>query len=143
MKQRVSLITLGVADTAKARAFYERLGWTGKSPDGDVVFYDAGGTIFSIWGRDDLAKDSAIASDAGGWGGVTLAVNVATDAEVDSTIDEARAAGATIAREPAKTFYGGYAGVFHDPDGHAWEISHNPGFELDAAGAIVLPDFEN
>ena len=66
MKQRVSLITLGVADTAKARAFYEQLGWRGKSPDGDVVFYDAGGTIFSIWGRDDLAKDSEIANDAGG-----------------------------------------------------------------------------
>lgn len=143
MKQRVSLITLGVADTAKARAFYEQLGWRGKSPDGDVVFYEAGGTIFSIWGRADLAKDSAIEEDSGGWGGVTLAVNVATDDEVNATIEDARAAGATIAREPQKTFYGGYAGVFHDPDGHAWEISHNPGFGLDEDGAIVLPDFEH
>jgi len=141
MDQRVSLVTLGVADTKKARAFYKALGWEGKSPDGDVVFYDAGGTIFSIWGRDDLAKDSAV-TDNGGWGGVTLAHNVATDEEVDAIIEAARKAGATIAREPEKTFYGGYAGHFHDPDGHAWEISHNPGFGLDAGGAVILPDFE-
>ena len=142
MEQRVSLITLGVADTERARAFYAKLGWEGKSPDGDVVFYSAGGTIFSVWGRDDLAKDSEVTDD-GGWGGITLAHNVRSDEEVDAVIEQARAAGATIAREPAKTFYGGDAGVFHDPDGHAWEISHNPGFELDSDGAVVLPDFEH
>lgn len=143
MKQRVSLITLGVADTGRARDFYRALGWEGSSPDGDVVFYEAGGVVFSLWGRDDLAADSAIADDNGGWGGITLAVNVGSDAEVDAVIAEARVAGATIAREPDKTFYGGYAGVFHDLDGHAWEIAHNPGFGLDDDGAVVLPEFEN
>jgi predicted lactoylglutathione lyase len=141
MDQRVSLITLGVADTAKAREFYKALGWEGKSPDGDIVFYEAGGTIFSIWGRQDLAKDSAV-SDNGGWGGITLAHNVRSDQQVDEIIESARSAGAKIAREPGKTFYGGYSGVFHDPDGHAWEISHNPGFELDPDGTVILPDFE-
>ena len=141
MDQRVSLITLGVADTAKARAFYKQLGWEGKSPDGDVVFYEAGGVIFSLWGRDDLAKDSEV-TDNGGWGGVTLALCVRSDDEVDAIIENAREAGATVAREPAKTFYGGYAGIFHDPDGHAWEISHNPGFGLDDEGAVILPDYE-
>ncbi|HWI22349.1 MAG TPA: VOC family protein [Baekduia sp.] len=141
MKQRVSLLTLGVADTARAREFYGALGWQGTSPDGDVVFYDAGGTVFSIWGRDDLAKDSAV-QDGGGWGGVTLAVNVPSSDQVDAVIEEARAAGATIAREPGETFYGGYSGVFHDPDGHPWEIAYNPGFPLDDDGAVVLPQFD-
>ena len=142
MEQRLSLVTLGVADTKKARAFYKALGWEGKSPDGDVVFYSAGGTIFSVWGRDDLAKDSEV-TDKGGWGGITLAHNVRSDDEVDAVIEQARGAGAKIAREPEKTFYGGYAGIFHDPDGHAWEISHNPGFKLDSDGAVILPDFEH
>jgi catechol 2,3-dioxygenase-like lactoylglutathione lyase family enzyme len=141
MDQRVSLVTLGVSDTKRSRAFYEGLGWKGGSPDGDVVFFQCGPLVFSIWGRDKLADDSET-DDGGGWGGVTLAHNVGSDAEVDTVIEEARKAGATIAREPDKTFYGGYSGVFHDPDGHPWEISHNPGFELDANGGVILPEFE-
>jgi uncharacterized glyoxalase superfamily protein PhnB len=141
MDQRVSLVTLGVADTKKARAFYEALGWKGTSPDGDVTFFQSGGMVVSIWGRDDLAKDSEV-KDAGGWGGVTLAHNVGSDAEVDAIIDESRKAGATIAREPAKTFYGGYSGIFHDPDGHPWEIAHNPGWSLAADGSVILPEYE-
>ena len=138
MDNRVSLITLGVADTARARAFYEALGWTGMSPDGDVVFFQAGGMILALWGRDKLAEDSVV-DDLGGWGGVTLAYNVGSPAEVDTVLAEAAAAGATIGRPGATTVWGGYSGIFVDPDGHPWEVAHNPGFDLRADGSVHLP----
>jgi len=138
MDNRVSLITLGVADTARARAFYEALGWTGMTPDGDVVFFQAGGMILALWGRDKLAEDSVV-DDLGGWGGVTLAYNVGSPAEVDTVLAEAAAAGATIGRPGATTVWGGYSGIFVDPDGHPWEVAHNPGFDLRADGSVHLP----
>jgi len=138
MDNRVSLITLGVADTARARAFYEALGWAGMSPDGDVVFFQAGGMILALWGRDKLAEDSVV-DDLGGWGGVTLAYNVGSPAEVDTVLAEAAAAGATIGRPGATTVWGGYSGIFVDPDGHPWEVAHNPGFDLRADGSVHLP----
>jgi catechol 2,3-dioxygenase-like lactoylglutathione lyase family enzyme len=138
MDQRVSLITLGVADTGRARAFYEALGWSGESPDGDVVFFQAGGMIVALWGRDKLAEDSVV-EDGGGWGGVTLAYNVSRPDQVDAVLAEAEAAGATIGRRGARTFWGGYSGVFIDPDGHPWEVAHNPGWVLSADGSIHLP----
>ena len=141
MDQRVSLITLGVADVDAARAFYERLGWRCDLPLDDVAFFQAGGMIFSLWGRDLLAADSAVV-DGGGWGGVTLAHNVGSPEEVDRVIEQARAAGAAIGREPGDTFYGGYSGVFIDPDGHPWEVAHNPGFPLHDDGTISLPSPE-
>jgi catechol 2,3-dioxygenase-like lactoylglutathione lyase family enzyme len=137
MEQRVSLITLGVADTARSRAFYEALGWVGESPDGDVVFFQAGGMIVGLWGRDKLAEDSAV-TDGGGWGGVTLAYNVNSPEEVDATLAEAEAAGATIGRPGATAFWGGYTGIFIDPDGHPWEVGHNPGWPIAADGTISL-----
>ena len=138
MEQRLSLVTLGVADIGRARAFYEALGWsTGAAPDDDVVFFQSVGMIVALWGRDQLAEDSGV-SDSGGWGGVTLAHNVRTPAEVDAVIAEAEAAGATIARPGAETFWGGYSGVFIDPDGHPWEVAHNPHWSLDAEGSILL-----
>lgn len=137
MEQRVSLITLGVADTARARAFYEALGWEGESPDGDVVFFQAGGMIAALWGRGKLAEDSAVA-DNGGWGGVTLAHNVGSPEAVDAVLAEAEAAGATIGRPGAPTFWGGYSGVFVDPDGHPWEVAHNPGWVLAEDGSVRL-----
>jgi catechol 2,3-dioxygenase-like lactoylglutathione lyase family enzyme len=137
VQQRISLITLGVADTARARAFYEGLGWSGESPDGDVVFFQAGGMILALWGRDKLAEDSVV-SDGGGWGGVTLAYNVDSPAEVDTVLAEAKAAGATIGRPGAPTFWGGYSGVFIDPDGHPWEVAHNPGWQLAEDGSVHL-----
>jgi uncharacterized protein len=138
MRQRVSLITLGVADLERARAFYEALGWTSNTkPEEGVVFFQTGGAVMALWGRTDLAEDSVI-EDGGGFGGIVLAHNVGSPAEVDAVIEEARAAGATIAREPAETFWGGYSGVFHDLDGHAWEIAHNPHWVLDEDGAITL-----
>ena len=137
MEQRISLVTLGVSDTARARAFYESLGWAGESPDGDVVFFQAGGMVFGLWGRDDLARDSAV-DDAGGWGGVTLAHNVSSPEEVDAVLAEAAAAGATIGRPGASTEWGGYSGLFVDPDGHPWEVAHNPGWRLADDGSVHL-----
>ena len=138
MEQRVSLITLGVADLARARDFYEALGWRGGAePGDDVVFFQAGGMIVGLWSRAELAADSGV-EDSGGWGGITLAHNVRSPEEVDRVLDEARAAGAAIAREGAETFWGGYSGAFVDPDGHAWEIAHNPGWTLAEDGSIRL-----
>ena len=137
MEQRVSLITLGVADVDRARRFYEELGWTGETPDGDVVFFQAGSMIVALWGREQLAQDSGV-TDTGGWGGVTLAHNVASPEAVDAVLAEAEAAGATIARAGAATFWGGYSGLFIDPDGHPWEVAHNPGWQLNADGSVSL-----
>jgi catechol 2,3-dioxygenase-like lactoylglutathione lyase family enzyme len=145
MDQRVSLITLGVDDLAAARRFYEALGWACKEVE-ETVFVQAGGLAIVLWAREKLAADAGIEdarSDgaADGFGGVALAQNVRTAAEVDAVMDAAEAAGATITKPAAKTFYGGYAGYFADPDGHLWEIAHNPGFTLTEDGALVLPDF--
>jgi catechol 2,3-dioxygenase-like lactoylglutathione lyase family enzyme len=138
MEQRVSLITLGVADVERARAFYERLGWRVGLYLEETAFFQIGDSVLTLWGRDKLAQDSGV-TDGGGWGGVTLAHNVGSPEEVRRVIEEARAAGARISREPAETFYGGYAGVFLDPDGHPWEVACNPGFELGADGSLTLP----
>ncbi|MEW6583006.1 MAG: VOC family protein [Actinomycetota bacterium] len=139
MDQRLSVITLGVADVARARAFYEALGWTSPSPPrADAVFFQAGPLVVALWGRDDLALDSGV-DDPGGWGGVTLAHNLPTERDVDDLLARARDAGATIARAPGPTFWGGYSGVFVDPDGHPWEIAVNPHWPLGADGAVTLP----
>jgi hypothetical protein len=138
MEQRISLVTLGVADLGAARRFYEALGWTsGSAADADVVFFQAGTMILGLWSRSALAEDSGV-EDAGGWGGITLAHNVRSPAEVDAVLEEARSAGATITRAGATTFWGGYSGAFLDPDGHAWEVAHNPGWALAPDGAITL-----
>jgi uncharacterized protein len=139
MEQRVSLITLGVTDLDRARHLYTSLGWRpATSPADDVVFFQAGGMVLGLWDRAALAHDSAV-EDRGGWGGMTLAYNVRSPAEVDAVIEEARAAGAVIGREPAQTFWGGYSALFIDPDGHPWEIAHNPGWTLLDDGSVSLP----
>jgi catechol 2,3-dioxygenase-like lactoylglutathione lyase family enzyme len=137
VEQRLSLVTLGVADLARARTFYEALGWSGSSPSEDVVFFQAGGMVVALWGRGQLAEDS-VAVDAGGWGGITLAHNVRSPEEVDAVLAEAGRAGGTVARAGAATFWGGYSGVFHDPDGHPWEVAHNPFWTLGEDGSISL-----
>ena len=140
MEQRVSLVTLGVADLARSRRFYEALGWTTRAePGDDVVFFQAGCLVVALWSREELARDSAV-EDPGGWGGITLAHNVRSPEEVDAVVGEARAAGATVAREPGPTFWGGYSGVFADPDGHPWEVAHNPRWTLAEDGSVRLPD---
>ena len=137
MEQRVSIVTLGVHDVRRARAFYEGLGWEVGLDVEETVFFQAGGSIVALWSREKLAEDGGVA-DGGGWGGITLAHNVRSRAEVDAIIGAARSAGARITREPADTFYGGYHGVFVDPDGHPWEVAWNPGFPLADDGSIGL-----
>jgi catechol 2,3-dioxygenase-like lactoylglutathione lyase family enzyme len=141
VEQRISLITLGVTDLRRARTFYERLGWRGQEIE-ETVFFQAGGLAVVLWGRDKVAGDAGL-EDGGtdGFGGMTLAHNVRSRAEVDEVLAEAANAGAEITRAASETFYGGYAGFFTDPDGHVWEIAYNPGFPLDRDGAITIPDF--
>jgi uncharacterized protein len=139
VEQRISAITLGVRDLARARAFYEALGWTTRAKqDDDVAFFQAGGMIVALWGRDQLADDSE-ATDSGGWGGITLSYNTRSDEEVDAVIEEARKAGATIAREPGPAFWGGHTAIFIDPEGHVWEVAHNPRWKVADDGSTTLP----
>jgi len=143
MEQRVSLITLGVADVERSRAFYERLGWQGQEVEETVIFR-VGGIALVLWGRDKLALDCGLHDEqAGGFSGVVLAHNVRSEAEVEDVITSAERAGATVTRHPARTLYGGYAAFFTDPDGHAWEVAHNPGFPLAEDGSITVPDFSS
>jgi uncharacterized protein len=138
MEQRVSLITLGVSDLGRARAFYEAMGWTSAAaPADDVVFFQAGGMVVALWSREQLAEDSVV-QDTAGWGGITLAYNTRSPAEVDHVLEEARAAGGTVLRKGADTFWGGYSGVFADPDGHPWEVAHNPHWTIRDDGSVAL-----
>ena len=138
MEQRLSLVTLGVTDIERSRAFYEALGWTtGAEPGADVVFFQTGGMIVALWSREALAEDSCV-RDSGGWGGVTLAYNTSSPEEVDAVIEEARAAGAAVPRAGEETFWGGYSGVFIDPDGHPWEVAHNPRWTIAADGSLRI-----
>jgi uncharacterized protein len=140
MEQRISLVTLGVSDYGRAKAFYEALGWSTAWDAEETAFFQANGCILVLWARDKLAEDSGIADDGARWGGIALAHNVESHEEVHEVIERARANGAEITREPAETFYGGYAGVFCDLDGHPWEVAHNPGFGLDDDGNVILPE---
>jgi catechol 2,3-dioxygenase-like lactoylglutathione lyase family enzyme len=138
VEQRISLVTLGVADLERARGFYEALGWRSNAkPEDGVVFFQTGGMIVALWGRSDLAEDCRI-HDSGGFGGIALAHNVRSPAEVDAVLAQAESAGAVVARAGAPTFWGGYSGVFLDPDGHPWEIAHNPFWTLRDDGSVSL-----
>jgi predicted lactoylglutathione lyase len=138
MDQRISLITLGYRDYARARDFYAALGWTDAvAPDDEVVFFQAGGMVFALWDRDKLAADSGV-EDSGGWGGITLAYVVGSPEEVDGLLEAARAAGGSVPRPGAETFWGGYSGIFVDPEGHPWEVAHNPGWALGSDGSVSL-----
>lgn len=139
MKQSVSLITLGVSDYARAKAFYEAIGWSPAMDVEETAFFQANGVVLVLWSREKLAADMGIADDGARWSGIAFAHNVASDEEVDRIVEDARANGAEISREPSPTFYGGYAGGFRDLDGHVWEVAHNPGFGLAGDGAVVLP----
>jgi predicted lactoylglutathione lyase len=140
MEQRLSLVTLGISDLERSRRFYEALGWsTGAEEADDVVFFQAGGMVVALWDRAKLAEDSAV-TDSPGWGGVTFAYCTRSKEEVETVIEEARKAGATIGREPADTFWGGYSGIFIDPDGHPWEVAHNPNWTIEDDGSVTLPD---
>jgi predicted lactoylglutathione lyase len=139
LEQRVTLVTLGVSDYARAKEFYAALGWTPALEVQETAFFQGNGIVLALWGREKLGPDLGIPDDGARWSGIALAHNVRSPEEVDDVIEQARMNGAEITREPADTFYGGYAGAFRDLDGHAWEIAYNPGFGLDADGNIVLP----
>jgi len=143
MEQRLSLVTLGVTDIARARQFYEQMGWRGQEVE-ETVFFEAGGVVLVLWGRGKLGLDAGVV-DTGpaAFDGVVLAHNVRSEEEVRRVLADAEAAGATVTRPAGPTFYGGYAACFADPDGHIWEIAYNPGFALDEHGSIVMPDFGN
>jgi hypothetical protein len=141
VEQRISIITLGVADVSRARTFYERLGWHGQEME-ETVFFQAGSMALILWARAKLAGDSGVAdTGGGGFDGVVLAHNLRSRAEVDAVMASAATAGAEITQPARETFYGGYAGCFRDPDGHVWEIAWNPGFTLNPDGSLTLPDF--
>ncbi len=147
MEPRLSLITLGVADVAKARLFYERLGFKASSASQDgVTFMDAGGVVLALFGRLALAEDAKLASvDAGinrpaGFSGVALAHNARSEAAVDAILAEAAVCGASLLKPGQKVFWGGYSGYFADLDGHLWEVAYNPFFPFDEAGRIRLPN---
>lgn len=138
MLQSIALITLGVQDYERAKAFYAALGWAPTREMQETAFYQANGVVLVLWARSKLAEDMGIADHGAGWSGIALAHNVATREDVDDITERAREAGAEITREPAETFYGGYAAGFRDPDGHVWEIAHNPGFGLNADGSVDI-----
>lgn len=139
MDKRISVITLGVADVSRSQAFYEALGWQldfGIDNESDhIAFFQAGGAVLSLWDRTRLADDGGVI-DGGGWGGVTLAHAVGSPAEVDAIMAEAKTVGARVTRTARDTFWGGYSGVFTDPDGYPWEILYNPAWSLDEHGAV-------
>jgi uncharacterized protein len=140
VRQSVSLITLGVADYERAKTFYEGLGWTAAMDIEETAFFNANGVVVTLWSREKLVVDMGIEDDGATFGGIVLAHNVASGEEVDAIVERARGLGAAVTREPAETFYGGYAGAFRDPDGHVWEVAHNPGFGLADDGSVVLPE---
>ncbi|NGO43170.1 VOC family protein [Streptomyces ureilyticus] len=141
MEQRISLVTLGVSDVTRSRTFYEALGWRGQEVE-ETVFFQAGGLALVLWGREKLAADCGLTDGtATGFGGIALAHNVRSDAEVDALLTAAERAGATITKPAVTNTIGFYSGAFTDPDGHAWEIAHNPGFHLAEDGSLTLPDF--
>ncbi|WP_406385940.1 VOC family protein [Streptomyces sp. NBC_00211] len=141
MEQRISLVTLGVADLARAKDFYAALGWRGTEVE-ETVFHQAGGLALVLWSRRKLAADCGLPdAPPTGFGGIALAHNVRTDAEVDAVLDTAAGSGGRVTRPAAVNAIGFYSGVFTDPDGHAWEVAHNPGFTLGEDGSLVLPDF--
>jgi uncharacterized protein len=137
---RLSLITLGVADMARARRFYEALGFVASSQSQpSVTFFQAGGVILGLFGRAALAADAAVADSAPGFSGVALAWNVGGDAAVDAAVAHAVACGGRLVKAPHKVFWGGYSGYFADPDGHLWEVAHNPFWPLGPDGGVLLP----
>ncbi|MFI6660594.1 VOC family protein [Streptomyces sp. NPDC050523] len=141
MEQRITLITLGVSDLARSRSFYEALGWRGQEIE-ETVFFQAGGLGLVLWSRDKLARDCGLEpGQASGFGGIALAHNVRSDAEVDALLAAAERAGGTVTKAAAVNTVGFYSSAFTDPDGHAWEVACNPGFPLAEDGSVTIPDF--
>ncbi|MGH6900377.1 MAG: VOC family protein [Geminicoccaceae bacterium] len=139
MEQRLSLVTLGVADLERSRRFYEDgLGWRRGNDHEEVAFYQLGAMVLALWGRDALAEDARLPGSGSGFGGIALAYNTRTREEVDAVLAEAEAAGARILKPAEDAFWGGYSGYFADPDGHPWEVAWNPGWTIMDDGSVRL-----
>jgi uncharacterized protein len=141
MKPRITVITLGVSNLERSRAFYvEGLGWKASTSSNEhITFIDAGGVVLALYPREALAEDAKVNADGSGFGGITLAHNVAAKAEVDAALDAAVTAGAKLLKPAQEVFWGGYSGYFADPDGYAWEVAYNPHWKLDEEGRVMLP----
>ncbi len=140
LSPRLSIVTLGVANVAKARAFYMALGWQPSSASQEqIVFFQLSGVVLALFDRNHLADDATVAPAGDGFRAVTLAHNVGSEAEVDAALAHAERSGARIVKPAAKVFWGGYSGYFADPDGHLWEVAYNPFFPFDEAGRLALP----
>jgi len=137
---RATLVTLGVSDVERAAKFYTAMGMKrGVREAKGVAFFEAGGIVLSLYGREELAKDATVENSAPGFSGVAIAFNVESEALVEKALEAAAAAGGTIIKPAQKVFWGGFSGYFADLDGHLWEVAHNPGFPLDKEGLIILP----
>ncbi len=139
MEQRVSLVTLGVADLDRSCRFYEALGWKRGNTDEGVAFFQIPGAVFALWPRAALAADARVTDSGASFGGIALAYNARSKADVDAVLAEAKAAGAALLKPAEEVFWGGYSGYFADPDGHPWEVAWNPGWSLDEQGRVSLP----
>lgn len=137
MEQRINVVTLGVRDLDRAKGFYEALGWSGTYPDDEVAFFQAGGTVFALYLRHKLLEENGL-GQADGPAAMTLGHLVRSPEEADALLAEAEAAGGKVTRAAEQMFWGGYSGTFADPDGHAWEVAHNPGWELHEDGTVSL-----
>jgi len=140
MEQRISIVTLGVADLARSRQFYEHLGWRRCMTNSEIVFFQAGGMALALYPRAELAKDANVAAEGHGFNGISLAYNARTREEVNSVLAEAESAGANVLKPAQGAFWGGYSGYFSDPDGFLWEVAWNPFFPIAEDGAIRIPD---
>lgn len=141
MEQRISLITLGVADLARSQAFYERLGWKRSMREAEgVAFFQTGGMVLCLYPRKELAKDAGVSAEGDGFRGIALAYNTRTRDDVNRVLAEAEAAGARIVKPAEEAFWGGYSGYFADLDGFLWEVAWNPSFPIAEDGSIQIPD---
>jgi catechol 2,3-dioxygenase-like lactoylglutathione lyase family enzyme len=138
MEQRLSLVTLGVADLAQSLRFYEALGWRRHGDQAEVAFFQAGGIVIGLWSRESLAEDARVPAGGAGFGGIALAYNTRAKEDVDAVLAEAEAAGATITKPAEEAFWGGYTGYFADPDGHLWEVAWNPSWTIAENGSVKL-----
>ena len=139
MEQRLSVVTLGVGDLDRAAAFYEQgLGWSRVGDDPGIVFFQLPGMVLGVWSREKLAAEAGVTDTGAAFGGIALAYNARSRAEVDVVLAEAQAAGGTVTAPAGETFWGGYSGYFTDPDGHLWEVAHNPFWTLGEDGAVRI-----
>ena len=140
-KPNLSFVTLGVHDLVRATGFYKALGFAAHEPANEgVTFFELGGVILSLFPRTELAKDAAVEDSEPGFSGMSLAWNVASEAEADAALAHAVSCGATLVKAARKVFWGGYSGYFRDPEGHLWEVAYNPFGKFDERGQFRMSE---